>query len=175
MLTAFTRSPGFWIINCASFMNSAKDEPLATVDLKCGNTSSRTTGSIFSAPRCRNCDQRKCCSSSLKRWLNDFPVRFSRFSSRASLMSRRRAYIRNVICSITVRGLVIPPCQNSVQSASTRRLRSPVTICYFLSFGFSSGRSSSAGPNERTMLIRSLRSVSFSNTPSGPSASITVR
>ncbi len=34
MLTAFTRRLGFWIISCASFMNSAKAVPLAAVDLE---------------------------------------------------------------------------------------------------------------------------------------------
>ena len=50
--------------------------------------------------------------------LNGLPVRSARFSSRVSAMSSRRANIRNEICSMTVRGLVIPPVQNSVQSLS---------------------------------------------------------
>ncbi|MEJ7637490.1 MAG: hypothetical protein WKF75_05715 [Singulisphaera sp.] len=63
-------------------------------------------------------DQRSfCCSLANWPWWN-FPVRAARFSALVSAISNRRANIRNEICSMTVRGLVIPPVQNSVQSRS---------------------------------------------------------
>jgi hypothetical protein len=89
---------------------------------KCGNTSSRTTRSIWSAGSCWKFDHRRCCCLAEKTRFHSFLVRAAIFSLRASLTSRSRANMRNEICSITVSGLVMPPVQNSVHSWSMSRL-----------------------------------------------------
>ena len=85
---------------------------------KKGNTSSRITLSISGPDECLSFDQRRCCCFSEKMRLKGFFVRAARFSFRISATSSSRMNIRNEICSMTVRGLVIPPVQNSVQSLS---------------------------------------------------------
>ena len=131
MLTADTRRFGFWIINWASFMYSANVPPFSTTSLKWGNTSSRTSRSISVAGvTFLNWDHRRFCLPFGKIRLKFFPVRLAFFSSRVSRISSRRANIRNEICSITIKGLVMPPVQNSVQSLSTWFLSSLLIMCF---------------------------------------------
>ena len=64
-------------------------------------------------------DQRRCCSSGRRSRLERLLGALGLASrSVVSVMSSRRANIRNEICSMTVSGLVMPPVQNSSQSLS---------------------------------------------------------
>ena len=71
-----------------------------------------------SASFCLKFFQRRGSSLPENRPVNGFLVRSALRSPVVSMMSSRRANIRNEICSMTVSGLVMPPVQNSVQSLS---------------------------------------------------------